>query len=489
MSENLKKKAIGGLKWSAIDNIASQGITFVIGIVLARLLSPAEFGTLGIAMIFVGLFNKFVDCGFSNALIRKKNVEPVDYNTAFFFNIIVSVVLYVICFFLSPYVSSFFNDEELVVVLKWMSLVIIINGVGIIQKTILIKRIDFKTQAKISLISSFLSGIIGIISAYMGKGVMSLVFQQLSRQTLNTLLLWFYNRWYPKLEFSINSFRQQFSFGIKLLFSGLIDYACNEAATFVIGKVHSPATLGQYSRARQFSSIFSSNLSTITERVTFPVLAQFQDNKEMLAMQYRKMVKCLMLICGLLMITLACTAESVVLILVGDKWVEAILYLQIICFNDLFYPIKLVNLNAIQVTGRSDLILKVTILKRLIQIVPIFLGVFNIYYMLYGLVLASFLGTLLNAYFASKCIPYTLKEQVRDFMRPLFICLVPGVAMSLVTYFDFNIYIQLLLQLLIGIVTFYAIIRVVKLPEWYYLKDILFSVVLKNKRNNYEKAS
>lgn len=479
MAENIKEKTIAGLTWSAIDNVASQGITFVIGIILARLLSPKEFGTLGIAMIFVGLFNKFVDCGFSNALIRKKDVAPIDYNTAFIFNFVVSLVLYVVCFILSPYISSFFDNEELVKVLRWMSLVVIINAVGIIQKTRLVKRIDFKTQTKISLISSITSGCVGITAAYCGVGVMSLVYQQLTRQSLNTTLLWVFNKWYPQLEFSIDSFKQQFSYGVKLLFSGLIDFTFNEAAIVVIGKVYTPATLGQYSRAKQFSSIFSSNLSQIMERVTFPVLAKFQDNKELLVKQYKKMVKCLMLVSGFFMITLACTAESVVLILVGDKWTEAVLYLQIICFNDMFYPIKQVNINAIQVTGRSDLVLKVTILKRFIQIVPIALGLYSIYYMLYGLVIASVLGMLLNAYFASKCIPYSLKEQIKDLLQPIIICAISGIAMFLVTLLNLNIYIQLLVQLSVGVPLFFLVVNLAKFQEYFFLKETALSVISK----------
>jgi len=483
MTENIKEKTITGLTWSAVDNIASQGITFVIGIVLARLLSPKEFGTLGVAMIFVGLFNKFVDCGFSNALIRKKNVENIDYETAFIFNIIASIILYLICILLSPYIATFFNNTELEVVLKWMSLVIVINAIGIIQKTKLVRRVDFKTQTKISLISSITSGIIGITAAYNGFGVMSLVYQQLTRQTLNTILLWCFNKWFPNLNFSIESFKQQFSFGIKLLFSGLIDFSFNEAAIVVIGKIYTPATLGQYSRAKQFSSIFSSNISTIMERVTFPVLAKFQDNKQLLVIQYKKIIKCLMLVSGFFMITLACTAESVVIILVGKKWAEAVIYLQIICFNDMFYPIKQVNLNAIQVTGRSDLILKVTILKRFIQIVPIILGFYSIYYMLYGLVIASVLGLLLNASFSSKCIPYPLKEQIIDLSKPLFICAIPGVAMFLVTLLDLNLYYQLITQLLIGCFIFVSIIRITKYSAFFYLKDIGMSVLRKKSTN------
>lgn len=481
MADNLKQRTISGLTWSAIDNIASQGITFIIGIILARILSPDEFGTLGIAMIFVGLFNQIVDCGFSNALIRKKKVEDIDYNTTFIFNLVLSVLLYIICYFSSPYISSFFEKDGLLNVLRLLSLVVVINAIGIIQKTILIKRIDFKTQTKISIISSISSGTIGVICALYGCGVMSLVYQQLSRQSLNTLFLWVYNRWRPQLEFSIGSFKYLFSFGSKLLLSGLIDFVFNDSASVVIGKVYSPATLGQYSRAKQFSSICSSNLSTVVQRVTFPVLSQYVDNKELLAFKYKTIVKSLMLVCGFLMMTLACTAKPVVLILVGEKWSEAIVFLQIICFNDMFYPIKQVNLNALQVSGRSDLVLRVTIIKRFLQAIPIAIGVFNIYYMLYGLVIASVLGLVLNAFYASKCIPYSLHRQLCDLFKPFIYCAIPAYIMFILSFLNINLYLLFVIQISAGVIVFLTIVHYKRLPEYYYVLDISKTILSKTK--------
>lgn len=481
MSNTLKEKTISGLTWSAIDNIASQGITFVIGIILARILTPTEFGTIGIAMIFVGLFNQIVDCGFSNALIRNTETKKIDYDTAFYFNIIVSVILFLLCYFLSPYISNFFDDRELTGVLKWMSLVIVINGVGIIQRTILVKRIDFKTQTKISLIASITSGIIGVISAILGCGVMSLVYQQLTRQILNTILLWILNKWRPQLQFSWISFKSQFTYGIKLLFSGLIDFIFTESASLVIGKFHSAATLGQYSRARQFSSIFSSNLSTIMQRVTFPVMALYQKNQYELVQRYRLIIKCLMLISGLLMMMLASTAKPVIFLTVGEKWAEAVIFLQIVCFTDMMYPIRQVNINVIQVVGRSDLVLKVTLIKRIIQAIPIVLGAYDIFYMLYGLVFASFISTYLNIYYASKCIPYSVKNQLCDLAWPILVSLIVGGVMFFVTIFNLNIYIQFPIQVLVGLSVFIILMKYMKLPEYLYLKDVVYTLLLKLK--------
>lgn len=476
MGDNIKDKTVSGLAWSAIDNIASQGITFLIGLILARLLTPEEFGTLGLALIFIGLLNQIIDCGFSNALIRKKVISEVDFNTAFIFNVIAGFVAFFLCFLLSPFISQFFDDPNLLIVLRWLSTLVIINAVGIVQRTILVRNIDFKTQTKISLISSILGGIVGVLFAYKGYGVMSLVYQQLSRQGSNTILLWVFNKWRPYLQFSTTSFKEQFTYGIKLLFSGLIDFTFNESSSLLIGKVYTPATLGQYSRARQFSSIFSSNLSAVMQRVTFPVLSKFQDEPLTLVSKYRLIVKCLMLLSGFFMITLACTAKPLILILIGEKWAQAILFLQIICFNDMLYPIKQVNINVIQVTGRSDLVLKVTLYKRILQIIPLFIGLYNIYYMLYGLVVASFCGLVLNALFASKCIPYKLSDQLKDLRRPFIACLIPGIVMFAISFLQMNMYILLIIQLIIGLVIFKFSCNTLRIGEYIYMKEIISNI-------------
>lgn len=482
MANSIKEKTISGLAWSAIDNIASQGVTFLIGIILARLLTPKEFGTLGLALVCVGLFNQIVDCGFSNALIRNHKAKNIDYNTTFIFNIGVSLTLFILCQLIVPVIAGFFKDESLIKVLRWLSFLILLNALCLIQRTILIKRIDFKTQTKISIISSLAGGVVGIYAAYHGYGVMSLVYQQLSRQVIATIMFWLMNKWRPCFEFSIVSFKQQFSYGFKLLFSGLIDYIFNEAALIVIGKVYSPSTLGQYSRAKQFSSIFSSNLSAVMQRVTFPVLATLQDNKEELVSKYRMIVKSLMFVSGFCMITLACAAKPIVILTVGDKWMTAVKFLQIICFIDILYPIRQVNTNAIQVIGRSDLILKLTIIKRVLQIIPIALGVLNIYYLLYGLVILNAINTIINAKFASWCIPYTLGNQLRDIFKPLGVCIICGAVMFSVSLVISSLILQLIIQLTLGFTSLVLLSKLTKLSEFYFIRNLILEQVSKIKR-------
>lgn len=473
MSSNLKNKTVKGLGWSSVDSIASQGFSFIVGIVLARLLSPEEFGVIGIAMILITLFDKIVDCGFSNALIRKQDTQEVDYNTTFIFNLVLSGFLYLICFLSAPLVASFFHNEILIKVVRWISLVLIINAFAIIQRTRLVKNIDFKTQAKVSVTASITSGCIGIALAYCGCGVWSLVGMQLSRQLCNTTLLWFFNKWAPKFEFSYSSFKQLFSYGGKLMLSGIIDTLCSELTVIFVGRIYTPATLGQYSRAKQFTGIFTSNLSTVVERVTYPVLSNIQDNKVQLIANYKKIIRTLMLIVGVGTAFMAACAKSIVLILIGPKWIESILYMQLISFVLITVPLKNFNLNLLQVYGRSDYILILSVIKRVIEVGAVFLGFIGMEWMIIGFAVAGIIGFLLNAYFTMKVSGYTVFQQIRDLLPSLLICSIVGLSMFIVTFFIQDIYLCLVLQIIIGASLFFTLYEKLGFEEYVFVKSLV----------------
>lgn len=477
MEENIKDKTVRGLTWSAIDSFASQGVSFIVGIILARLLSPAEFGTIGVAMIFVSLFNKIVDCGFSSALIRKQDAKNIDYNTTFIFNLLLSIFLYFLSYISSPFISDFFNNDELLKVIRWISLVVLINAFAIIHRTHFVKNINFKTQAKISLIASISSGIIGITMAFYNCGVWSLVGQQLSRQMTNTVLLWVYDKWRPKLEFSLMSFKCLFSYGSKLLLSGIVDTLSAELSTIVIGKLYSSATLGQYSRSKQFVSIFSSNVSIIMERVTYPVLSKFQSNQEQLISYYKIIVKSLMLVTGLGLAIIGSSAESIILILLGDKWTDSILYLQLLVFVDVTIPVKNVNLNLLQVYGRSDYILKLSMIKRIIEFCAIALGFFSLVYMLIGFAIVGVIGLLLNARYTQKVSGYSVKNQLLDLMPSFTISLIVGAVMYICSLIIDDLYISLLVQIIVGLTVFFVIVETIRLKEYIFLKTTLLNIL------------
>jgi len=466
MSE-VYNKTVRGVGWSFADNIATQGVTFVVGLVLARLLTPEEYGLIGIITIFIALFNSIVDSGFSNALIRKKDAQDIDYSTVFITNFVISLLLYLILFVCAPAISSFFDRPPLTSLARVMGCIVVINALALVQKTQLVKRVDFKTQTKISLIASISSGVIGIAMALKGFGVWSLVGQQISRQLLTTLFLWFFNRWMPRLKFSINSFREMFNFGWKLMVSGLINTLWNELYQVVIGKCYSPATLGQYTRAQGFGTMFSSNLTSVVQRVSYPVLCSIQDDKKRLKQAYKKIIKVTMLVTFSCMLGLAAVAKPLVLVLIGDQWLPCVPFLQILCFNLMLTPLHAINLNILQVQGRSDLFLKLEIIKKCIAIIPIVLGIFiNIYWMLCGSVVTGVFAYYLNAYYSGPFMNYSIKEQVKDILPSFGIAMCMCGCVYALSFLPISPFVSLPILIVVGISIVFGLNILFKLEEY-----------------------
>ena len=478
--ESLKHKTVKGASWSFIDSIAGQGITFLVGLVLARLLTPEEYGLIGIITIFIAVFNSIVDSGFSNALIRKNDAKEIDYNTVFITNLVLSVVLFSALYVSAPTISRFFSQPQLIPLLRVMGIIVIINAFAIIQRTILVKKVDFKTQTKVSLISSISSGVVGIGMALNGLGVWSLVGQQISRQFLNSAFLWFYSKWYPKLQFSIQSFKELFSFGWKLLASSLIDTVWREIYQVVIGKYYTPVALGHYTRAQQFASICSSNLNSVVQRVSFPVLSSVQDDKERLKNGYKRIIKVSMLITFTLMLGLAAVAKPLVLALIGEQWLPCVPFLQIICLQMMLYPLHSLNLNMLQVQGRSDLFLKLEIIKKIIAVGPLLLGIFvNIYWMLGSSVITGFIAYYLNAYYSGPFLNYSIKEQIIDILPSFGVAIMMAIPVFAMSFIPINPFILLPLQIVAGSIITIIICEATKLQEYLEIKGIAMPIINK----------
>lgn len=469
--------------WSALENVTRLGVTFVVSIVLARLLSPEEYGLIGILTIFIAIFNAIVDSGFTNALIRKQDATDTDYSTVFYTNLVLSVVLAAVLFFCAKPISVFFERPELVSLTQVMSSVVIINALSIVQRVRTTKAIDFKTQTKITFISSIGSGVIGIVMAYMGYGVWALVGQQISNQLLTTLFFWFYNKWMPKLVFSWSSFKEMWEFGSKLLASGLIDTAWKEVYQVVIGKCYSPATLGLYTRAKQFADLCSSNLTSVVQRVSYPVLSSIQDDRARLKGAYQMVIKTTMLPTFVLMLGMAACAESMINVLIGEQWLECVPMLQIICTYGMLYPLHALNLNMLQVQGRSDLFLKLEIIKKIVGIGPLLLGIFvNIYWMLAGTLVTSLISYYLNAYYSGPFLNYSIKEQVKDILPSFGVAVAMAVPVYTMSFIPLNPFILLPLQIVTGAVITLAICEATKLPEYMELKGIVNPLIKKIRR-------
>ena len=484
MSEqSLKDKTIKGTLWSAMDTVAQFGVQFVVSIVLARLLSPDDYGLIGIITIFTTVCTTIINGGFSNALIRTQKPTDEDYNTAFICNLLMSILLYAIVFLCSPLIADFFNRQELVALTRVSSFTMIIGALAIVQQTRLTKRIDFKTQTKITLIASILSGIVGIALALMDYGVWALVVQGIVAQSLRTVLLWFFNHWVPSLRFSKESFNRLFGFGWKMMASGILDSLWTQLYQVIVGKFYSPSTLGQYTRAKQFASLFSSNLTSVIQRVTFPVLSDIQDENERMIVAYRRIIKTTMFMTFALMFALGAVSEPLLYCLIGPKWHEAATYLPWICLIGSLYPLHAINLNMLQVQGRSDLFLGLEIIKKIIGIVPLMIGAFiGIFPMLYTSVFTSIICYFLNAYFPGKLLGYSSWMQVKDVALSFVISLIMAVVVYLMKYLPLSNWLILPMQIILGFFFFFFLCKITKIEEYKELKNMIKPILNKIKK-------
>lgn len=471
--QSLKDKTIKGTFWSTADALLGHGVTFIVGIVLARLLSPEEYGLVGIVTIFTTVLLSIVDCGFSNSLIRKQNVSDNDYCTLFFFNLGVSLLLYLILFLCAPWIAMFFERSQLVAMVRVMGILLILQAISIIQVTVLTKRIDFRTKTKASLISAVISGAIGIAMAYMNYGVWSLVGQHLVRQLLYSLCLWHYNKWWPKLKFSIDSLKYMWGFGWKLLASGLIDKVWKELKKVVVSKYYTPATLGQYSRSTEYANLFSANLTTIVQRVTYPALAQLQGDKARMINGYRRIIKTSMFISTVCMFALGAVSEPLIYCLIGPKWHMAATFLPLICIYRSMYPLQAINLNMLKVQGRTDIYLYLEIIKKTILVIPLFIGAFiGIYWMLVASIGTSIISFFLNSHYTGKNLGYTSIMQLKDVAPSYGVALLVAVLIYFLKYIPISNWIILPIQIVVGGLVFFVVCESTKLPEYLEVKEI-----------------
>ena len=481
----LKKKTVSGLFWSFSDLIANQGIRFIIQIVLARLLLPKDFGIIGMITVFIAVSQSIIDSGFSNALIREKDSSQEDYSTVFYFNLVMAALLYIVLFFSAETISSFFKEPKLVSILRILALVLIINSFGLIQRTMLIKNIDFKTQTKVSVISSVVSGVVAIIFAYWGFGVWSLVIQTLLMQFIQSLLLCLSNRWVPSVVFSIESFKRLFGFGWKLLVAGILNTVYENIYYVIIGKSFSARELGYYTNAQKLRDTASQSITTSVQKVSYPVLSSMQGEDGRLKLAYKKIIKNSIFLTFPIMLGLAAVANSLINLLFGVNWVASIPYFQVLCFAGMLFPLHAINLNVLQVKGRSDLFLGLEIIKKIVGVTLIVivlilkLGVMGL---LWAAVLNSYIAYFINSYYSAELLLYSTKEQIKDII-PAFIA---SAIMAIVIYFSGailpnNNIIKLIVQIIIGIVVYVGVCKIMKIEELETVSELLGSIFKKNK--------
>ena len=483
--ESLKNKTIRGVAWSGIDNMAQIGVTFVVSIILARLLTPDDYGLLGIILIFSNISTALINAGFTTALIRKPDANEDDYNTSFVANLGLSLLFYGLIFAFASIIADFFRREELVSLTRVASLSIVIGALSMVQQTRLTKRIDFKAQTKITIVSSLTSGFVGIGMALLGFGVWSLVVQLILLQTLRTILLWTYDRWIPTLKFSSKSFHELFGFGWKMMVSALLDSLWKELYQVVVGRFYNPATLGQYTRSKQFSQLFSSNLTSVIQRVSYPVLSNIQDDKERMVSVYRRLIKETMFVTAICMLLLAAISEPLLYCLIGPQWHEAAVYLPLICLSGSTYPLQSLNLNMLQVLGRSDLFLGLEFFKKIIALVPLAAGALvGLLPMLWINVLIAIISFFLNSHYSGKFLGYSSWMQVKDVVPSYGMAVAIAIPVYLLSYLPISNWFILPIQIFVGVVLFFLMVKVTKVNEYEVLRDIVEPFLKKIKNDN-----
>lgn len=485
MEESLKQKTVKGLAWSALDNASRYGMQFFIGIVLARLLSPDDYGLLGLTGIFTVVCTTLVNGGFSTALIRKKDASEDDFNTAFICNFGMSMLLYTVIYVCAPLIADFFEREELVLLVRVSSLGLIIGGLSIVQRTRLTKKIDFKTQTKITIVATATSGAVGIGMAVTGFGVWALVAQQLTSHTINTVLLYIYNKWFPRLRFSKNSFHNLFGFGWKMMVSALLDSVWKELYLVIVGKFYNPATLGQYTRSRHYAKLFSSNLTNVIQRVTYPVLSSIQDEPERMLSAYRRIIKTSMFITAISLLFIGAISEPLIYCMIGPKWHDTSIYLPFICIANTLYPLHAINLNILQVKGRSDLFLGLEIIRKFIVLPPLFIGAFvGILPMLWANIVVGIVAYFLNSYYSGRLLGYSSWMQLRDILPSFGIASAMALSVWFLKYLSLSYWIILPIQIIVGAVVFFGICKIFKPSEYKEIIEIVKSQKFKKKAKN-----
>ncbi|RLL85904.1 lipopolysaccharide biosynthesis protein [Mesotoga sp. BH458_6_3_2_1] len=484
-SSNLRQKAASGLFWSFSDLIANQGIQFIIQVILARMLLPEDFGLIGMITIFISLSTTFIDSGFSQALIREQDAKQEDFSTVFYFNLAMASALYLVLFLSAPVISDFFREPKLIQILRVLSLVLIINSFGIIQRVMLVRRIDFKTQTKISIVASVVSGAVAVALAYFGLGVWSLVIRTLTMQFLVALLLSISNKWKPSLVFSMTSFKKLFRFGSRLLASGLLNTIYVNIYYVIIGRFFSATELGYFTNGKKLEEVASHAVSTSLQRVSYPVLSSIQKDEHRLRNGFSKIIRTSTFINFPLMVFLAAIADPLISLIFGEKWLLSIPYFQILCFAGMLFPLHAINLNILQVKGRSDLFLKLEIIKKasttaiIVIVLLLRLGIIGL---LWGSVLSSYISYYINAVYSKKLISYSIKDQVKDILPSYILSFVMGALVLIVgLLMPGGDLVKLIVQVFVGFLTYVGLSKLFKIGELGIVRELLLSFLKKTK--------
>ena len=472
-NNSLKSKALQGVAWSAIERLSSQAGQFVIGIVLARILMPEDFGLIGMLSIFIAISQSLIDSGMGSGLVQKKNRTDIDFSTVFVFNFFVSILVYAILFFCAPFIADFYEMPQLVLLTRVLTLNIIINSLAIVQRTRLTINIDFKTIAKVNVVSVLLGGGIGISFAYAGFGVWALVFLNLFRTIISVIMLWFLSRWTPSLLFSRQSFKELFGFGSKLLAAGIYAQTLNNIYNIVIGKAYSASDLGFYTKTKQFADITAGTVTSIMQQVTYPILASLQDDRSRMISVFSRLIRMSAFFIFPAMTMLSLLAEPFIRLILTEKWLPMVPLLQWMCFARIFYPLSVINMNILNAIGRSDLFLKLDLSKCPLTVLALIITIpLGVKAMIIGHVVTSFLAFFMNAYLPGRLFGYGPLRQCEDISKIIFATL----GMAVVVFFSCRGINSDIVKLVCGAVTgtasYFLFVYLLRIPEFDEVKQV-----------------
>lgn len=476
---SIRKQARSGMVWTFAQQFGNQLVGFVVSLILARILMPEEFGLIGMIAVFIAIGNSLLDAGLTQSLIRSEEPDQEDFSTVFFFNLITSILIYWLIFFLAPLIAGFYEQPMLTPILRVFCLTFIVSAFSAVQLARLTKAMNFKTQTLIAIPATITGGIVGIVMAYSGFGVWSLVWSSVTTSALSSIQLWFYSKWTPSLVFSIPKFKSHFNFGYKLTLSGLLDQVFNNIYIIVIGKYFSATQVGFYTRAETMKQLPVTNISSALNKVTYPLFASIQDDNIRLKRVYRQLMQMVVFVITPVLIFLAVLAEPAFRFLFTEKWLPAVPYFQILCLTGILYPIHAYNLNILKVKGRSDLFLKLEVIKKILVVVTIALTIqFGIYALLFSQVLFSVLAFAINTHYTGKFLNYNTWEQSRDILPTIILGGLAGATIFIVDYYtilnDQWDFIRILGGSVIGLMVYLPLAYFFKFESLTDIKNILF---------------
>lgn len=467
-------KVFSNFIWRFAERCGAQLVTFIVSIVLARILTPSDYGTIALVTVFTTILQVFIDSGLSTALIQKKDADDLDFSSVFYFNFVICIILYLIMFVSAPFIADFYKDSSLVSIVRVISLTLVISGVKGVQQSYVSRHMLFKRFFFSTLGGTIFSAVLGIIMAYAGFGVWAIVFQQLSNNAIDTLILWITVKWRPIKKFSWSRLKNLLSFGWKMLASSLLDTVYNNLRNMIIGKLYTSADLAFYNQGDKFPKLIVTNINTSIDSVLLPTMSNEQDNHVRVKDMTRRAIKISTYIMAPLMIGLAFCAKPIVQIVLTDKWLPCVPYLQIFCISYLFWPIHTANLNAIKAMGRSDLFLKLEVIKKFIGMILLLITMnISVMAMAYSLLISGLISQVINSWPNRYLLKYSYIDQIKDILPNIVTALIMGVFVYFIKYLNLSVLVSLMVQIILGGIIYLVLSIFTKNDSFIYLINIL----------------